>query len=342
MRRTVLWASILSGTSGQAVRVLARGRGTRTHVRGRMTAPIHSPSPGMPRPRLLIVDDDPVNLQMVGALFENDYDITLVSSALEALERCRSELPDLVLMDILMPELDGLTVCRRLKDDPATRNLPVIFLTSQATAEEETAALDTGAVDFITKPVNPSVVRARVRTHVTLKAQSDFLRGLAFLDGLTGIANRRRFDETLETEWRRGRRSGSSLAVIMGDIDNFKHYNDHYGHQAGDTCLKAVAGALARTLKRGQDLAARYGGEEFVCLLPETEAPGARVLANALWEAIRDLAIPHEGTAPGIVTLSLGFASMIPSGEVEAKALVALADLQLYKAKSGGRNRIEG
>ncbi|HWQ11118.1 MAG TPA: diguanylate cyclase [Holophaga sp.] len=310
-----------------------------------MPEPLQPLSPGMvrlaPRSRLLIVDDDPVSLQMVGALLEESHDVTLVGSAQEALELCRTERPDLLLLDILMPDLDGLTACRRLKEDPSTWDIPVIFLTSQATAEEETAALDTGAVDFITKPVNPSVVRARVRTHLILKAQSDFLRDLAFVDGLTGIANRRRFDETLDIEWRRGRRSGTPLSVIMGDIDNFKHYNDHHGHQAGDACLQVVARELRRSLKRAQDLVARYGGEEFVCILPETDAPGARSLAGSLLAAVQALAIPHEGTAPGIVTLSLGVASAVPAGDGGASDLVAIADLQLYKAKAAGRNRFE-
>lgn len=294
------------------------------------------------RPRLLVVDDDPVNLQVIGSYFEEDHDVTLVGSAALALELCREELPDLLLLDIVMPDLDGLETCRRLKADPLTRELPVIFVTAQATPQEETDALNVGAVDCITKPVNPAVVRARVRTHLTLKAQADFLRSLAFLDGLTGVANRRRFDEFMDAEWRRSRRSGATMALIMVDIDNFKHYNDTYGHLAGDVCLQAVARALNGALKRAQDLMARYGGEEFACVLPETDLVGGRRLAETLLEAVRDLAIPHDGVPPGSVTISLGVASQVPEREAAPENLLAKADARLYEAKAGGRNRVEG
>lgn len=223
------------------------------------------------RPRLLIVDDDPVNLAVVGSFFEEDHDVTLLDSAVQALEYCAQELPDLILLDIVMPEIDGIDLCKRLKAESLTRDIPIIFITAQGTPREETTALNAGAVDFITKPVNPAVVRARVRTHLTLKAQSDFLRSLAFLDGLSGVANRRRFEEALDTEWRRRRRSGASLCLIMIDIDHFKRYNDRYGHPAGDVCLQTVARTFEATLRRAQDLAARYGGEAFACILPETD-----------------------------------------------------------------------
>lgn len=247
-----------------------------------------------------------------------------------------------MLLDIVMPDMDGLETCRRLKMDPLTRDLPVIFITSQESPQEETTALNTGGVDFITKPINPAVVRARAKTHLTLKAQSDFLRSLAFLDGLTGVANRRRFDEYLDAEWRRARRSKAPLSLILGDIDNFKHYNDHYGHQAGDTCLQTVAKALSGALKRAQDLVARYGGEEFACVLPDTDQNGAVLVAETLLRAVRDLDLPHEGTPPGIVTISLGIASMFASGEAEPKDLLAQSDARLYEAKEGGRNRAVG
>lgn len=305
-------------------------------------SPRRRPESVVHRPRLLIVDDDSVNLQMIGSVFEDDHEVILVNSARKALELCGRDPPDLVLLDILMPDVNGLEVCRRLKAEPATRDVPVIFITGQGEPEEETAALTTGAVDFITKPVNPSVVRARVKTHLTLKAQSDFLRSLAFMDGLTGVANRRRFEEYLETEWRRCRRSETSLTILMVDIDNFKHYNDTYGHPAGDACLKAVARALSATVRRASDLTARYGGEEFACILPETDRAGGRAVVDKLLEAVRGLTIPHEGTGPGVVTVSIGLASAVPSGEATAKDLVASADARLYEAKERGRNRAEG
>jgi len=293
-------------------------------------------------PRLLVVDDDSVSREMIGSIFGEDHDVAYASSGEAALDACRQRQPDLLLLDILMPDVDGLEVCRRLQADPVTRGIPVIFITAQGTPQEETEALHSGAVDFITKPVNPVVLRARVRTHLTLKAQSDCLRTLAFTDGLTGLANRRRFDESLETEWRRSRRSRTPLALLMGDIDQFKRYNDRYGHLSGDGCLRSVAKALADNLKRVQDMAARYGGEEFACILPDTDLDGARRLAGTLLDAIRRLAIPHEGMEPGIVTLSMGLAVVIPSSEATVEDLLAMADARLYEAKERGRNRVEG
>lgn len=294
------------------------------------------------KPRLLIVDDDSVNLLMIGAIFEEDHEVILADSGGLALEICRKDAPDLLLLDILMPDLDGLEVCRELKADPATQGIPIIFITAQGTPHEETAALSMGAVDFITKPVNPSVVRARVKTHLTLKAQSDLLRSLAFLDGLTGVANRRRFDECLEDEWRRSRRNGAPLTLLMCDIDKFKNYNDCYGHQAGDACLLAVSHALDRALRRSCDLVARYGGEEFVCVLPETDRSGGLLLAETMLDAVRALAIAHEDSESGIVTISLGLASTVASDEGGAEQLIAMADARLYEAKANGRNRVEG
>lgn len=292
--------------------------------------------------RLLVVDDDPVNRQIVCSIFSEDHAVEAVGSAAEALAICHSWSPDLVLLDVLMPELDGLEACRLLKSDPATQDIPVIFITGQDSPQEETEALGAGAVDFITKPVNPAVVRARVRTHLTLKAQSDLLRAMAFMDGLTGLANRRRFDDCLETEWRRARRNSTPVTLLMADIDWFKHYNDSHGHPEGDACLKRIARTLKATLKRPQDLAARYGGEEFACVLPETDLGGGRRVAASLLEAIQDLHIPHEGVPLNQVTLSIGVATMVPQGIQEPSLLLEAADANLYQAKNQGRNQAYG
>lgn len=295
-----------------------------------------------PRSRLLVVDDEAVNIQALYQIFHEDYDVFMAISGEEALLRCQENPPDLILLDIVMPGQGGLETCRRLKAEPETRDIPVIFVTALQTPEEETEALNCGAVDFISKPVNPSVVRARVRTHLVLKAQSDFLRSLVFIDGLTGVSNRRRFDETLAIEWRHARRTKQPLSLLMIDIDHFKRYNDRYGHPAGDACLQAVARALAGGLSRPHDLVARYGGEEFACILPQTDAAGARNIALSLLEAIRCLAMPHEDNEGGIVTASFGVATQFPDGETAPERLIAQADAQLYEAKEGGRNRVSG
>ena len=295
------------------------------------------------RPRLLIVDDQPVNIQALYQIFAKDSEVFMATNGKQAIEVCRQKRPDLILLDVLMPELDGIEVCNILKADAETQNIPIIFVTSQESPEEDTRGLEVGAVDFITKPVNPAVVRARVRTHLTLKIQSDALRALASIDGLTGIANRRLFDERFATEWRAAVRDGRTLAVIMIDVDHFKKYNDHYGHLEGDTCLKRVASVLIEASWRARDLAARYGGEEFVCLMPETNLAGALSKAESLRAQVEALNIAHAQSAnAACVTISVGVATITPSDEATAADLLGAADEQLYKAKQTGRNRVDG
>jgi diguanylate cyclase (GGDEF)-like protein len=241
----------------------------------------------------------------------------------------------------MMPDMNGFETCRRLKADPLTRDIPVIFVTALDSPEDETFGLEAGAVDFISKPLNSAVVRARVRTHITLKRQADLLRSMSFVDGLTGVANRRQFDEALQREWRACLRTGTSLALIMIDIDYFKQFNDTYGHPAGDACLRAIAGILDGEMNRSHDLIARYGGEEFVCLLPDINLTAAQIKAEQLRQAVQSLNIPHKAssTAP-VVTISVGLAFFIPTEKLTPEQLVAAADVQLYTAKHTGRNRV--
>ena len=294
------------------------------------------------RPRLLVVDDQPINIQTLYQIFHADHEVFVATSGEQALAFCRGNpLPDLILLDVVMPGLDGLAVCRQLKADPVLANIPVIFVTACMDPADETRALEAGGVDFITKPVNPMVVRARVKTHLTLKAQEDFLRSLVFVDGLTGVANRRRFDEALLSEWRQCRRAGTPLALLMIDIDHFKRYNDHYGHPTGDACLQQVAAVLKAAMQRACDLVARYGGEEFVCLLPGCDQAPALAKAQALQAALAARGIAHEASPTAAwVTLSIGVAVAQPQAGGSPAALVAAADAALYSAKHRGRNCI--
>lgn len=294
------------------------------------------------RPRLLVVDDQPINIQTLYQIFHADHEIFMATSGEQALAFCRDNVPpDLILLDVVMPGMDGIEVCRRLKSDPALADIPVIFVTARSDPADEAAALTAWGVDFIAKPVNPIVVRARVKTHLTLKAQTDLLHSLVFVDGLTGVANRRRFDEALQIEWRRCRRSNTALTLLMIDIDHFKRYNDHYGHQTGDACLQKVAASLKTGLKRAQDLVARYGGEEFVCLMPECDHPAGQNKAEELRAAVAALGIPHaDSPTAHRLTLSIGIAVMYPNGENGPEALIAMADAALYEAKRNGRNRV--
>lgn len=293
------------------------------------------------RPKLLVVDDQRINILVLNELFREDCDVFMATGGEQALQVCRAQLPDLVLLDVQMDGIDGYEVCRRLKADAESRNIPVIFITAQGGEADEVRGLQLGAVDFIAKPINPIIVRARVQTHLTLKLQSDILRSMALLDGLTGVANRRKFDEQLLRDWRQSQREQTSLSLILVDVDHFKRYNDHYGHQAGDAALQAVARVLTSTLRRPHDLLARYGGEEFVGVLPNTGLSEAVELAERMQAGVRALNLEHSGSPEAqVVTISLGVATVVARSDLAPQALVEAADQQLYAAKQAGRARV--
>ena len=290
--------------------------------------------------RILIVDDAMENIQILHHALQDEHDVLFAMNGAKALEMAQHQLPDVILLDAIMPDMDGYDVCRALRASAATRDIPIIFVTALKTPEDETRALDAGAADFISKPVNAAVVRARVRTQLTVKRQSDALRELTLTDGLTAVANRRAFDETLVNEWRRCARVQAPVALIMVDIDQFKNYNDAYGHQAGDACLQQVAGAMRRAAGRPQDLVARYGGEEFAILLPQEDGHGAEGVARRLLDEVSLLSIPHaQSSVTPWVTVSMGLASMVPADGASPGDLIKRADALLYQAKASGRNR---
>jgi diguanylate cyclase (GGDEF)-like protein len=292
---------------------------------------------------LLIVDDQPQNIRVLNEMLKSEYRILFATNGKDALILAQEQLPDLILLDVMMPEMDGYRVCAQLKTDPRTREIPVIFVTAMDLEQNEEIGLQLGAVDYITKPLKPAITRLRVRNHLELKQHRDFYKRLSTLDGLTGIANRRRFDEVLHQEWRRALRAQSPLSLILLDIDFFKAYNDNYGHLAGDECLKKVAHCLLDSLQRPADLAARYGGEEFACILPETDSNGALLIAHKLQANILALDIPHaySEVAPQI-TVSQGVATAQPLSDQECgtENLLGMADTLLYQAKAEGRNRV--
>ncbi len=295
------------------------------------------------RQKLLIVDDLITNIKVLMSILNahSAYDIAVATSGQQALDIALLEMPDLILLDVMMPGMDGYEVCQRLKSDQRTKDIPVIFVSAMDEAEDEARGLEAGGLDYITKPVNKAIVKARVRIHLELKRQRDLLRRISMIDGLTGIANRRRFDEALEREWRRCQRAATPLSVIMVDVDFFKAYNDHYGHLAGDECLKRVAEAMADQMRRGTDLAARFGGEEFVCLLGDTGTEAALAMAQRLRACVSEMAIPHAwSSVADHVTISLGVGTLVPDEDQDARRLVDLADQGLYIAKGGGRNRV--
>lgn len=295
------------------------------------------------KPKILIVDDEQVFVQLMEATLKDEYELIFALNSDEALQKANTQLPDLILLDVVMAPESGFDVCYTLKSEPRTKNIPILFITSSGTMKDEVRGLELGAVDYIAKPVSPPIVKARVRNHMELKQYKDRLERIASEDVLTGLATRRRFEEVLQSEWRRCRRHQAPLSVAMMDIDYFKPYNDNYGHGAGDDCLRKVGHALGKEVKRAADLVARYGGEEFVCVLPDTDLDGAMAFGHALRKAVLELKIPHEySQAANQVTTSIGISTVVPTEELEPYDLVREADKKLYAAKESGRNRVEG
>lgn len=297
----------------------------------------------MNAPKVLLVDDVPSNLRTLAEILKDEYQIFMATNGRNAISATEINEIDLVLLDVVMPEMDGYEVCKSLKSQRRTSEIPVIFITSKTEPDDELKGLEIGAVDYITKPYNPSIVRMRLKNHIELKKSRDLLRKLSDIDGLTGIPNRRRFDEYLEQSWYAAIRSKSFLSLILMDVDFFKLYNDNYGHASGDACLKQVAGALTNSKKRHSDLMARYGGEEFVCVLPDTDLTGATAVGEMIRKKVASLNISHaHSSVADYVTLSLGAVSMIPSLDFHPEDMIKAADQNLYKAKKNGRNRLAG
>lgn len=292
------------------------------------------------RSKILIIDDEERYIQSLTDLLQGQYELISTTDSTEAQSIATIEHPHLILLDLKMKNIDGYQVIRELKQSLETADIPVIVVTGSHESRDETYCLKLGAVDYITKPYNPDIVKARVQTHVELKRQKDFLKTLSYQDGLTGIANRRYFDDALIREHRRCKRGNSPLSLLMIDIDFFKAYNDIYGHLTGDDCLKLVVMTMQEQINRSVDLLARYGGEEFVCVLPETDLAGAETIAERMRLAVLEQKIPHEKGIQGMVTISLGVVSGLPQDGVDPKKFLISADQSLYKAKVSGRNRI--
>jgi len=291
---------------------------------------------------ILIVDDAKENIHILAELLGSDFNIRAATCGAKALEIALSgNPPDLILLDVMMPEMDGYEVCRRQKNSAQTRGIPIIFITVRVSEEDEIYGFTLGAVDYITKPFSEVVVRARVGMHAELKRHRDYLESLSYLDALTGIANRRKFNEFLDYTWSFAERERMPISMIMADIDHFKKYNDHFGHQQGDVCLFRIGQTLKEVVFRETDVAARYGGEEFACILSNTGAEGAWTLAENLRLQILSLKIPHVHPSDEcFVTVSLGIATMTPDREMDSSTLIKTADEALYRSKESGRNRV--
>jgi diguanylate cyclase (GGDEF)-like protein len=305
------------------------------------------------RQKILIIDDTPANISILNEVLQGEYDVFFATSGAEGLRVAAALLPDLILLDIMMPEMDGFQVCRKLKSSEQTSGIPVIFVTAVVSHQEEARGLECGAIDYLTKPISPPVVAIRVKNHLELTRRSRMLEALseelarknrqlqmlARMDGLTGLANRRFLDETLDAEVRRAQRCGTPLSLIMCDIDFFKRYNDRYGHQAGDEALRRIGGLLQRLFQRGSDFPCRYGGEEFAVILPETGATQALHLAELLRASMCAEALPHAfSDIADCITLSVGVVSAPATDGRTAQWFLGEADAALYRSKDQGRN----
>lgn len=310
-----------------------------------MTFSSHNP------PLVLVADDDKVIRVCLRQAMEQDgYRVIEAVDGENCLAMFSKMQPDMVLIDAVMPHMDGFTCCQqiqKMEQHLEGNGTPLLMITGLDDEESVEQAFASGAIDFVTKPIHWAVLRQRVKHLLTqvklyeqLQSANQELKRLATSDGLTQVANRRRFDEYLQQEWSRMQRDRLSLSLVMCDIDFFKVYNDTYGHQEGDDSLKKVAKVLDRAAKRSIDLAARYGGEEFAIILPNTGLEGATRVAKDIQEALRELGISHSGSQIGDrLTLSMGVASTIPCALISPEMLITAADRALYQAKAAGRDR---
>ena len=320
--------------------------------------------------RILLVDDHPDSLELLSEILtiQKKYEVEISRDGVSAIEAARTKPPDLILLDVNMSDMNGFEVCQRLKSNRATAEIPIIFISAFSESNIKIKAFQEGGNDYITKPIDIGEVIARVENHLQigqLKAElqqknaeleqqllmrksaeeellkaNKQLREIAALDGLTQIANRRAFDEFFTREWQRGQRDKQPLSLIICDLDYFKLYNDSFGHQSGDACLKKVARSIVNTVMRPADLVARYGGEEFAIILPQTPAQNALRVAQIIRDRVKKLAIPHrESPVSDYVSLSLGVSCAIPQPKYTKKQLLVTADKALYQAKKQGRDR---
>lgn len=299
--------------------------------------------------KILVVDDSrstrQIIIKYIAAL---NLEYVLASSGAEALVAYQEQKPDLILLDVILPDITGFEVAKQIRAlEQGGEWTPIIFLTSRANDADLERGIAAGGDDYLHKPVSQIVLGAKIHAmqrilemRQSLEEANRELRRLTNIDGLTGVANRRSFDENLQVEWRRMGREGRELCLLMCDVDYFKKYNDAYGHLGGDDCLRRVASTLSACIDRGGDMVARYGGEEFAIILPGTPAGGGLIVGERARYAIRKMALPHEQSEFGQVTISIGVAALVPRMNQGPEVLIATADKALYEAKTQGRNRV--
>ena len=287
---------------------------------------------------VLIVDDQASSRLVMSTLLEDVARCDSVASAEEALEFCSRTLPDLILMDVFMPDMDGHEACRHLANNPKTQHIPVVFVTASVSDEEQEKCWNAGGVDFVQKPVNATTLINRVKSHLAHKLKTDLLEQLIYTDRLTGCFNRHYLEESLPDIVRESDRTGTPLSIAIFDIDLFKQYNDKYGHIEGDTCLWKIAKALKGSLLRPMDRLIRVGGEEFLIILPGTHEEGAQTVCERILQTVSTEHIAHALSPSGFLTVSAGAATYHPNSADMIDETMLAADKCLYLAKENGRN----
>lgn len=340
-------ASIMGGQTKKAESVLGRysGKPESTLIEDKTKVTINEGKKGgsgsQKKQKILVVDDSMLNIKLMLEALRDDYELYAATSGKEALSIALSDkTPDIILLDIMMPEMNGYEVCSKLSENPVTKDIPVIFVTAALDEMSQEQGLKLGAVDYITKPFSIPVVKAKIKNHLESKQYKELLKENSFIDELTQIANRRKFNDKLDTEIKKLKRKGGYLSILMADIDHFKKYNDAYGHLEGDVCLKRVAETIKECVQRPGDLVARWGGEEFAILLADTDRNGAAFIAEKVRKAVEDLGIIHKDSPVAkVVTVSVGAATS-DTVDINKEGLIMQADKALYQAKKAGRNRI--
>jgi len=289
---------------------------------------------------LLIVDDENANLKVLTHILGADYTIYTATNGVNAVQKARELQPDLILLDILMPEMDGYETLSTIKKTEEINKIPVVFITGLDSVEDEEKGLSLDAADYITKPFSAPIVKLRVRNQIQIVNQLRMIERLSLVDQLTGIANRRSFDSRLIVEWKQAIREQTSLSLLMMDLDKFKDLNDTYGHQQGDLVLKKVAEIFTMSLRRPADFTARWGGEEFIVLLPNTPLEGALDVAENIRTDIERSPIMFSDGTVIRITVSIGVASIFPEKSSSIDVFISNADKALYLAKEAGRNRV--
>jgi len=291
--------------------------------------------------RVLVIDDEKINLKVISDILREDVEVILAVNGEQGIRKAIELQPDLILLDVLMPGMDGYDTMARLRHDVRTSAIPVIFITALNDSSHEERALLMGACDYIQKPLYTNIVQARVRLHLQLTKQRKLLEELANIDPLTSLANRRKYEDVISSEWQSAIEHQECLSLLVIDIDNFKHFNDCYGHATGDKVLKQVASVLAMQVSPGEGLVARYGGEEFVVLLPRFSQQEATKVAHQCMLEIERLNLSyHHGGETGQVTVSVGGATCYPQSSDLLCEFFDCADNKLVQAKNTGKNKI--